>query len=83
MAHSAEANFRKHQGSLLRVARVASNKTQSAVGELLNLSQDAISKMEVGAQPVDTFRLNQFAVLYQKPVSFFFMGSIPSKSTKS
>ncbi len=67
--------FRKKQGKLLKKARknCGSKFSQSLVGEKLGLSQDAISKMETGEQPIDSYRLLEFAKLYERPVTFFYM----------
>lgn len=70
---SGEAEFRKNQGYLLRKARKSSTYSQTQVGAMFGLSQDTISKIEKGEQPVTSYRLLEFAKLYDKPVSFFYM----------
>lgn len=68
-----EAEFQKHQGYLLKKARKKSSFTQEQVGAAFGLSQDTISKIEKGDYAVNSYRLMQFAKLYNKPVSFFYM----------
>lgn len=69
------ALFNKSVGNLLQKARIDANMTQEEVGNRLALSQDTISKHEKGAV-VSAFRLRQFARLYEKPISFFYMADI-------
>jgi transcriptional regulator with XRE-family HTH domain len=71
-------NFNKAVGNLLQKARVSANMTQEEVGTELELSQDIVSRHEKGAA-VSAFRLRQFARLYAKPISFFYMADITSK----
>ena len=70
-----EEEFRKHQGYLLKKARKTSTEqySQAQVGALFGLSQDTISKIEKGEQSVSSYRLLEFARLYNKPVTFFYM----------
>lgn len=68
-----EEQFRKSQGSLLKKARKNSTYSQEQVGAMFGLSQDTISKIEKGEQTVSSYRLLEFAKLYNKPVTFFYM----------
>lgn len=70
-----EEQFRKSQGLLLKKARknTLQQYSQAEVGAKFGLSQDSISKMEKGEQAVSSYRLLEFAKLYNKPVSFFYM----------
>lgn len=68
-----EEQFRKSQGSLLKKARKNTNYSQEQVGALFGVSQDTISKIENGKQTVNSYHLLEFAKLYNKPVSFFYM----------
>lgn len=80
---SPEELFRKKQGYLLSKARRMSKFSQSDAAKYVGLSQDTISKMEKGKQPVTSYRLLEFARLYNKPVNFFYMVNVEDiKSTK-
>ena len=70
-----QANFRKQQGQLLRKARKSTteNYSQSDVATILGLSQDTVSMYERGQQDVTSYRLLEFAKIYNKPVTFFYM----------
>lgn len=71
--------FNKAVGNMLQQARMSANMTQEQVGAELAISQDIISRHEKGSS-ISAFRLRQFARLYEKPVSFFYMADIaPSK----
>lgn len=74
---SADAKFNKAVGNMLHEARVSANMTQEQVGAELSISQDIVSRHEKGAN-ISAFRLRQFARLYEKPVSFFYMADISS-----
>lgn len=69
------ALFNKEVGRLLQKARVSASMSQEQVGKELNISQDAVSRHENGSV-VSAFRLREFARLYEKPVSFFYMADI-------
>jgi hypothetical protein len=49
--------------------------TQEQAGSELDISQDIVSRHEKGSS-ISAFRLRQFARLYEKPVSFFYMADI-------
>lgn len=67
--------FNKEVGNLLQKARVSTGLSQQQAGDKMRLSQDSISKHENGA-PVSAYRLLEFARIYEKPVSFFYMGGL-------
>ena len=71
-----EQEFKKHQGSLLRKARKDARFSQQEVGTQLGVSQDIVSKLEKGDQAVSSYRLLELAKLYQKPITFFYMGNV-------
>jgi len=81
-----ESKFRKNQGSLLKKARKTTTEqySQAEVGAYFGLSQDTISKIEKGEQSVSSYRLLEFARLYKKPVTFFYMvDTIDLKNSKT
>lgn len=85
-SYNVEAEFRKHQGNLLKRARKTTTEqySQAEVGAHFGLSQDTISKIEKGEQSVSSYRLLEFARLYKKPVTFFYMvNTADLKSSKS
>jgi transcriptional regulator with XRE-family HTH domain len=55
----------------LRIAREQAGLTQVAVARKLARPQSFISKCESGERRVDVVELQEFARLYDKPISFF------------
>lgn len=74
--------FKKSQGNQLRKARKSADMTQEQAATHFGISQDTISKYERGEYNIDTFRLLEFAKLYSKPITFFFM-EVPAKPPSS
>lgn len=73
---SRELEFIKQQGQLLKKARKHSKFSQEDVGKHIGISQDIISRFETGKQPVSPYKLLEFAKLYNKPITFFYMTNI-------
>lgn len=71
-----EEEFKKHQGLLLRKARKEARFSQEQVGTKLGVSQDIVSKLEKGDQAISSYRLLELAKLYEKPITFFYMGNV-------
>lgn len=71
-----EQEFRKQQGKLLRKARKTADYSQEQAGEYIGVSQDSISNFERGTQAISPYKLLQFAKLYNKPVTFFYMTEV-------
>lgn len=70
------SNFNKDVGLLLKRTRQAQNLSQEAVASRLGMSQDSISRYELGGSTVSAFALREFAKLYGKPVTFFYMADL-------
>jgi transcriptional regulator with XRE-family HTH domain len=62
---------RKEAGELLGAARREAHLSQKVVAAVLNYDQSDISRIEGGTRLPDVVELENFAVLYQKPLSFF------------
>jgi len=71
-----ELEFRKNQGKLLRKARKTAEYSQEEAGKYIGVSQDIISNFERGKQSASPYKLLQFAKLYNKPVTFFYMTEV-------
>lgn len=57
--------------SRLRQARRAAGLSQMESAERLQKPQSYISRCEAGRRRVDIFELQEFARVYQKPLTFF------------
>lgn len=79
MSKNNEKEFIRHQGSLLRKARKEAKFSQQEVGSQLGVSQDIVSKLEKGDQAVSSYRLLELAKMYEKPITFFYMGNVQTK----
>lgn len=66
-------------GSRLRKARKEAGLTQKQVGEFLGKSHASISDTERAVNKINVIELIKLAVLYQKPLSFFFESETESK----
>ncbi len=55
----------------LRTARLEAVLTQEQVGRRLKKPQSYVSKCESGERRVDIVELEQFAKLYDQPISYF------------
>ena len=55
----------------LRAARLQAGLTQIEVAATLRRPQSFVSKCEAGERRVDVVELEDFATLYQKPISYF------------
>ncbi len=55
----------------LREARKEAKLTQQEVGELLDVGQSFISKVEAGQYRLDVIQLLRIAKIYKKDLSFF------------
>jgi transcriptional regulator with XRE-family HTH domain len=55
----------------LRSARLKAGLTQAQVATALRRPQSFVSKCESGERRVDVIELEDFANLYEKPISFF------------
>ena len=56
----------------LRQARESLGLSQAEVAAQLKKTQSYVSRCETGQRRVDIFELEEFAKLYNKPLSFFF-----------
>jgi transcriptional regulator with XRE-family HTH domain len=61
---------------LLKQARLDNKLTQLQAGELLGQDQIFISKVESGKRQVEFIEVEQFAEMYKKQLSFFFMSGL-------
>jgi transcriptional regulator with XRE-family HTH domain len=71
----------KHVGARVQMRRKALGKSQSWLGEAVNLTFQQIQKYEKGTNRIGSSRLQQFANILDVPVSFFFEGA-PSASSR-
>ncbi|HEX6536193.1 MAG TPA: helix-turn-helix transcriptional regulator [Gemmatimonadaceae bacterium] len=55
----------------LRHARKEADLTQQAVADILDQQQSFVSKCESGERRVDAIELSRFALVYDKPLSYF------------
>jgi transcriptional regulator with XRE-family HTH domain len=55
----------------LREARRVAGLTQEAAGNRLGKGKQYVSKCELGERRIDPIDLQDFAILYGKPVGFF------------
>jgi transcriptional regulator with XRE-family HTH domain len=55
----------------LRAARIEASLTQEEVAAKIDRPQSFVSKCESGERRVDVVELEQFATLYEKPLSYF------------
>jgi len=55
----------------LREARVSAGLTQVQVARALGRHQSYVTKCELGERRIDPIDLQQFAQLYQRPLSYF------------
>lgn len=67
-----EKIFKKNLGYKLANARKKAKFTQKEVATKFGLSQDIISKYELGTREPSLYTLVKFAKLYEKPVIYFF-----------
>jgi transcriptional regulator with XRE-family HTH domain len=71
---------RQTQSARLIEARESAGLTQKQVQEELGISQSELSKIEKGQRKVESLTLRKLAVLYNKPISFFFQeGTVPAE----
>jgi hypothetical protein len=61
----------QHLLKRLRQARLGAGLTQEAAGKRLGKGKQFVSKCELGERRIDPIDLQDFAVLYGKPFSFF------------
>jgi len=62
---------RKEVAKRLGVARRDANLSQEVVADALSYAQSDISRIEGGTRLPDVVELENFAVLYEKPLDFF------------
>lgn len=62
---------RIHLGEKLREAREYLNVSQDEVAKKIGISRAAISLIESGQRRVEALELKEFALIYQRPISFF------------
>ena len=62
----------------LREAREAAGLTQVEVAKALGRTQAYVSKCELGERRIDPLDLQEFAALYQQPITYF----LPPLTTK-
>ncbi len=55
----------------LRDTRITAGLSQNEIGARLHKPQSYISRCESGARRIDIFELQEFARVYQKPLTFF------------
>lgn len=55
----------------LRSVRITSGLSQHEIASRLHKPQSYISRCESGARRIDVFELQEFARVYQKPLTFF------------
>ena len=55
----------------LRDVRVASGFSQNEIASRLHKPQSYISRCESGTRRIDIFELQEFARVYEKPLTFF------------
>lgn len=67
-----EQVFKQRLGSKLATARKKAKFTQKQVATQFGISQDIVSKYELGTREPSLYTLTQFAKLYEKPVIHFF-----------
>ena len=53
-------------------AREEAGLTQKAAAERLGRSQSFVAKSEIGERRVDAVELSEFALVYGKPIQFFY-----------
>lgn len=59
----------------LRVARLEAGLTQVEVARALGKTQAFVSKCELGERRIDPVELDDFARIYERPVSHFLAGA--------
>ena len=57
---------------LLANARIDAGLSQTEVAEALGVTQQVISRVEVGDRRVDPAELEAFARLYRQPITYFY-----------
>jgi transcriptional regulator with XRE-family HTH domain len=65
------ANRARMLASKLRQARRAARLSQMQSAERLRKPQSYVSRCEAGRRRIDIFELQEFARVYQKPLTFF------------
>jgi transcriptional regulator with XRE-family HTH domain len=64
----------KHVSTRLRIARVESGKSQTAIAEPLGITFQQIQKYENGTNRISSGTLYELSLLLDKPLHFFFDG---------
>lgn len=66
-------------GNRLKLARESAGLSQDSAATKLNKTQSYISRCETGFRRIDILELEEFASLYNKPLSYF-VSSLPEES---
>ena len=61
----------KKLGMKIRLARISCELSQKRLGELINISQDAISRIERGETVPDALILQAIARVLEQPMDYF------------
>ena len=67
-----EGNFNRHQGSKLRMRRLALGLTQTKVAQAINVTFQQIQKYEKGTNGISSLRIMQLGKILKVPVIYFF-----------
>lgn len=63
-------------GKRIKEKRVQKGKTQEQVGEMLEISNEYVSKLETGSVRISLRRLAEISLLLDVPIDFFITGII-------
>ena len=77
--NTAVQSYDAYVGKKLRVARKAAGLSQTALGNLVELTFQQIQKYEKGVVRISAGRLVQFARVLKVPIIFFFEGLSPDQ----
>ena len=67
-----EGNFNRHQGSKLRMRRLALGLTQTKVAQAINVTFQQIQKYEKGTNGISSLRVMQLSNFLKVPIVYFF-----------
>jgi transcriptional regulator with XRE-family HTH domain len=69
----------RHVGGRIRMRRMMLDKSQTELGDAVNITFQQVQKYEKGTNRVSASRMQQFAKILDVPVTYFFEGAPAAK----